>query len=814
MSDYKFALDESSIVAITDQKGIIKHANDNFCKISKYTQAELIGQDHRIVNSGYHCKEFIRDLWVTIANGKIWKGEIKNRAKDGTTYWVDTTIVPFLSELGKPTQYIAIRADITARKKADEDLQKVNRFYAFISRINQSIVHIKDKQELLDTACNIAIEVGKFKMAWISFLDETNKLNIVSFAGDENATKELAKYSSLDYTSPMLRDTPAGRALRTGEYAISNEAQSDPAMLPRNEEQVQHGLKANIALPIKKFGKTIGVFRFVYSTENYFDKAEIALLMEAAGDISFALEVMKKDKLRAEAEEKLVQSEEHQRALIENVTDAIILINENSETVYQSPSAKRITGFSLEDVKGRPFFEFVHPDDLKSCIDFFQQVFREPGVPKQNQYRILHKQGHYIWIEGTIINLFHNDSIKAFVVNYRDITERKQSEQSIISLNEELTIANQQQSSILNALPANITLLDRAGTIIAVNESWKKFGDENNLQGSQYCVGDNYIAVCQKATGAEKYEADLMAAGTQQVLNGTLPEFAMEYPCHSPTTKRWFRVEVRPLLEKKQSGVVIMHINITERKMAEIAIQELNENLELRVTERTTELTEANKALEAFSYSVSHDLRAPVRAVTSFTKIIQKEYGAGFDADCNELFEHIETSSKRMNAIIDDLLNLAKYEKEKLRLAPLDMSKLVKNIWDNISFSTSHKAILQLADLPLANADESMIEQVLVNLISNAVKYSSKKEKPMVIVGYEKADVTITFFVKDNGAGFDMKNYNRLFGAFQRLHGTSEFEGTGVGLHLVKRIVERHGGAVWAESKIDEGATFYFTLPV
>ncbi|MCF8448000.1 MAG: PAS domain S-box protein, partial [Bacteroidia bacterium] len=144
ITDYKYALDESSIIAITDQKGIIKHVNENFCKISKYSIEELIGQDHRIINSAYHSKEFIKDLWTTIANGKVWKGELKNKAKDGTIYWVDTTIVPFLDAIGKPYQYVAIRYDITNRKKGEEELKT-------------SLKEVSDYKYALDESAIVAI---------------------------------------------------------------------------------------------------------------------------------------------------------------------------------------------------------------------------------------------------------------------------------------------------------------------------------------------------------------------------------------------------------------------------------------------------------------------------------------------------------------------------------------------------------------------------------------------------------------------------------------------------------------------------------
>jgi len=355
--DYKFALDASCIVAVTDQKGIIQHVNDNFCKISKYSRKELIGQDHRIINSGYHSKDFIRKLWVTIANGKIWRGELKNKAKDGTHYWVDTTIVPFLDGHGKPYQYVAIRADITGRKFAEEEIIK------------------------------------------------------------------------------------------------------------------------------------------------------------------------------------------------------------------------------------------------------------------------------------------------------------------------------------------------------------------------------------------------------------------------------------------------------------------LNQDLEIRVKQRTEEL-------EAFSYSISHDLRAPLRAVNGYARMLEEDYAKSFDSEGKRLLNVVQDNANKMDTLINNMLDFSRIGKKEVNRSMIDMQSLAEDVWNELSRTSHFKAKINMEELQPVMADRILMNQVWMNLLSNAIKYSSDAEEPVVNVRSEEHEDRVVYSVADNGAGFDMQYAHKLFGVFQRLHSADDFEGTGVGLAIVHRIVTKHGGSVWAKGEVGKGAAFYFSLPV
>ncbi len=233
-----------------------------------------------------------------------------------------------------------------------------------------------------------------------------------------------------------------------------------------------------------------------------------------------------------------------------------------------------------------------------------------------------------------------------------------------------------------------------------------------------------------------------------------------------------------------------------------------------QLQERAKELQEANKELESFSYTVSHDLQSPLRSINGFSKFLLKNYSEKLDDEGKEFLQHINGGAVKMSNLVHDLLSFSKLGKVAMVKKEVDMNELVSEVIDEIRFQKGDvKAEISLESLQTATCDRSLMKQVWVNLISNAVKYSSKKENPVVEIGMTEVDNQPVYFVKDNGAGFDMKYCaEKLFGIFQRMHGTDEFEGTGVGLSTVQRIVSRHGGKIWADAKVDEGATFYFTL--
>jgi len=259
--------------------------------------------------------------------------------------------------------------------------------------------------------------------------------------------------------------------------------------------------------------------------------------------------------------------------------------------------------------------------------------------------------------------------------------------------------------------------------------------------------------------------------------------------------------------------VLIRVYNMLEVRLLHLEIKRHYNEVEERVAQRTAELEESNKELEAFSYSVSHDLRAPLRALDGFSQAMLDDFGPQLPDEGQRYLKAIRYSALQMSALIDALLEFSRFNRQELNKRTMDTGKLVRSALDELGFPWQERQVeIRIGDLPVSSGDPVLLKQVWINLLSNALKYTNKREKAEIEIGSTKINGTEAFFVRDNGTGFDMRYADKLFGVFERLHRMEDYEGTGIGLAMVQRIVNRHGGRVWANAAIDCGATFNFTL--
>jgi len=498
---------------------------------------------------------------------------------------------------------------------------------------------------------------------------------------------------------------------------------------------------------------------------------------------------------RKEAEAALRMSERRLRQIIDLVPHGIYVKDTDGRYLVVNETAARYCHSTVDAMIGKSLLDLgFHPTAVAALHQADVEIARS-GVPhfyKEQEFRDL--DGNLRVYHTSIVPCTLDEVGSPAIVGITiDVTEQKQ-------VAEALRQAEARQRALLSALPDMMFRLTRDGTYLDFADPQKQ-----SLLPHDRIIGSN---IRDWSFGRDSWHLALAAYG-RAIDSGEVQTIEYDVPT-APDGPRAYESRI---VRSGPNEVVAVIRDISERRQVEARIRQLNEELEERVRRRTYELEAANRELESFSYSVSHDLRAPLRAISGFSQVLLDEYSQQLDAEGRHYLQRVCAASQRMAQLIDDLLDLARVTRHVMQRTPINLSTIAHTLADELRHAQPERCV-EFVIMPelWVEADADLMRVALGNLLNNAWKYTSNHPHARIEFGSHRAPKEVVYFVRDDGAGFDMAHADKLFGAFQRLHRREEFEGNGVGLATVQRIIHRHGGRVWATAAVEQGASFYFTF--
>jgi PAS domain S-box-containing protein len=507
---------------------------------------------------------------------------------------------------------------------------------------------------------------------------------------------------------------------------------------------------------------------------------------------------------RKNAEEALRRSEARKSAILETALDAIVTIDPAGKIIEWNPAAEKIFGYSRELALGRAFTDLIAPasnEELaRKGLARYLQTGRGRLLGQRLELTAIRANGADFPVELTITHIAGEDQM-LFTSFIRDITERRRTEEALRKSEERFRLL------VEGVEDYAIYMLDTHGRVT----TWNAGAERIHGFRAQEIVGRRFHRFYTPDDCTRRKPDQALAVATSE---GRYQD--EHWLVRKNGAPFWASFVITALRDEngKLTGFSTISRDVTKRKNAEDEIRRLNAALERQVQERTAELQSAYNEMEAFSYSISHDLRAPLIHIAGFVEMLKVDLGPKLDDRSRRHLDTICNSTEHMGRMISDLLTLSRLGRAEMHKVRLALGDMVKDVQRELSAQLQNRPIDWIVgDLPEVYADPVLLRQALVNLVSNALKFTRSRSDARIEIGTVPNEAEDAFFVRDNGVGFDMKYASKLFGVFQRLHAATEYEGTGIGLANARRILQRHGGRIWAESTPNEGATFYFTLP-
>ncbi len=732
---------------------------------------------------------------------------------------------PIASGAGEVIGVAALAQDLTDRKQAEETIRRVNRELHAFTRCTQTLMRAADEPSLLRDVCRIICEEAGYRMAWVGYPadDEGKTVTPMAWAGLEEGYLAAA---AISWADTARGHGAVGVAIRSGESACLQDFATEPAGAPWREAALERGYRSSAAFPLKdESARTFGVLSIYSAERGAFTRDELRLLEELAGDLAFGITVLRArvERERAERELERLFSEarsERERAearaaeldaILSSMADGVLLYSTEGEILRANRAAEHVL---------RRTQAAASPS--AGAARWALDAVREDGTPLGSGDELLVRralQGEVV--EGVMLGVAEAGSgkrawlatsaapirdaqgrVRGAVLTFHDMTERK----NVTAL---LARREEEYRTLVENIPDHLARFDPDGRIAYSGPS---------VSGFIGMFPDGFLGrtlLDPAMPGAPAPREELHQAIRRAAALGEASIHELEPPLAGGEAMFEFRVVPERDTKGKVARVLVLARDVSERRRLERQMRDLNQELERRVAQRTAQYEAANRELEAFAYSVSHDLRAPLRHVDGFLELLGRQVEGALDERSRSYLAAVSGAARRMGELIDDLLSFARMGRAELSRSRVELGPLVEEVKGELAPELENREVCwRIGPLPVVSGDRAMLRAALSNLVANAVKFTRPRHPALIEVGalLEVPGETV-LFVRDNGVGFDPAYGHKLFGVFQRLHRNDEFEGTGIGLANVRRIVARHGGRTWAEGAVGEGATFFIALP-